>query len=202
MHACIFVQDERKSKDGNLQVYTQSFIKCLKFLKAPSHNIQTVRSWSNNFQKSAEIHRSKSWQSLAANGRWLTWKAILDTVKSQRDEYEAADGSVATAWEAVKLAVLLIYTSLPPGRSHEYATMKLQFNSGDLYAAQPDIAESNWLFVSNDYKKALLYIGSHKTSRRMGVQKIELTFKRQSYVYLIGTPRRIYLQASSYPDDQ
>ena len=66
------MQDERKSKHGNLQVYAQSFIKCLKFLQAPSDTIQTVRGWSNSFQKDAQINREKSWNTLAANGRWLS----------------------------------------------------------------------------------------------------------------------------------
>ena len=141
------MQDERKSKHGNLQVYAQSFIKCLKFLQAPSDTIQTVRGWSNSFQKDAQINREKSWNTLAANGRWLSWKTILETVKCQREAFEAADGSVAIAWEAVKLSVLLMYTSLPPGRSLEYFTMQFQYDAGDLHAIEPAKKESNWLHV-------------------------------------------------------
>ena len=178
------MQDERKSKHGNLQVYAQSFIKCLKFLQAPSDTIQTVRGWSNSFQKDAQINREKSWNTLAANGRWLSWKTILETVKCQREAFEAADGSVAIAWEAVKLSVLLMYTSLPPGRSLEYFTMQFQYDAGDLHAIEPAKKESNWLFFATDLRSALLYIGAHKTSRSIGVQKIQLSAEDETCTLL------------------
>ncbi|KAL5467735.1 hypothetical protein EMCRGX_G032000 [Ephydatia muelleri] len=179
-----FMKDERKSKHGNLQVYAQSFIKCLKFLQAPSDTIQTVRGWSNSFQKDAQINREKSWNTLAANGRWLSWKTILETVKCQREAFEAADGSVAIAWEAVKLSVLLMYTSLPPGRSLEYFTMQFQYDAGDLHAIEPAKKESNWLFFATDLRSALLYIGAHKTSRSIGVQKIQLSAEDETCTLL------------------
>ena len=69
----------------------------MKYLQAPSDAIQTVRPRSNNLQKDDEIHWAKSWRSLYVKGRWLIWKATLDAVKFQQDEYEAADGSVAVA---------------------------------------------------------------------------------------------------------
>ncbi|KAL5459797.1 hypothetical protein EMCRGX_G033173 [Ephydatia muelleri] len=46
--------------------------------KAPSDTIQTVRGWSKSFQKDAQINREKSWNTLPANGRWLSWKTILE----------------------------------------------------------------------------------------------------------------------------
>ena len=82
----------------------------MKFLQAPSDTIQTVRGWSNIFQKDAQVNREKSWNTLAANGRWLSWKTILETVKSQREAFESDDGSVAIAGKALKLSVLLMYT--------------------------------------------------------------------------------------------
>ena len=68
-----------------------------------------------------------------------------------------------------------MYTSLPPGRSTEYATMKLNFCDGDLYAHEPQVKNSNWLLIANDKVNGLLYIGFHKTCRSFGVQKIELS---------------------------
>ena len=83
MHVTLHTQVKRKSKEGNLQVYT----------------------WSNSFQRDAEIQRTKGWRSLAAKGKWLSWRSILGAVKSQWDDYESADRAVAMAWEAAKLVV-------------------------------------------------------------------------------------------------
>ena len=77
-----------------------------------------------------------------------------------------------------------MYTSLPPGRSIEYTTMQFQFLEGDLCALEPAMKESNWLFFTNDHKKALLYIGSHKTFRSIGVQKIKLSSENATSMLL------------------
>jgi hypothetical protein len=150
----------------------------MKYLKATPDLIETLRSWSNQFNKEAELSRTKSWRSLQAQGKWLDWPTVLQAVKAQKEEFEAADGRVSMAWEAVKYAVLLLYTNLPPGRSLEYASMRYQFATelgADLYGFEPDVKNSNWCIISRDNQKALLYIGLHKTSQKIGVQKIELS---------------------------
>ena len=171
------MQETRDSKDGNLFTYCLSFIRVLKHLNAPSETVKSVQSWSRSYQRGAEKQRRGDCkEALSASGKWLPWEQVLECVKSQKDCYVTADGSRPRAMEGQIYTILLMYTSIPPARSQEYWSMQWALHSeADLYAIEPEERESNWLFLSDDNQRGMLYIGRHKTSKYTGVQRIELS---------------------------
>ena len=103
------------------------------------------------------------------------WSEVLDVLKLQRELYESAASTFSRGWESQKFTVLLLYCAIPPARGREYRQLRYTFTDEDLQLwAPPDTAQSNWLLLRNDHSRALLYIGSHKTFRHTGLQRIEL----------------------------
>ncbi|KAL5459782.1 hypothetical protein EMCRGX_G033155 [Ephydatia muelleri] len=116
--------------------------------------------------------------------KWLIWKEILDVLKLQRELYESAGSTFAKAWESQKFTVLLMYCAIPPARGREYRELRFTFTEEDLQLWEPDSTQSNWLLLSGNHSRGLLYVGAHKTYRHIGVQRIELSADGSTNVLL------------------
>jgi len=171
----ILFQRQRKSSPGNLFSYCLCFSRVLRFLKSDTSKVKAVQGWCRSYQKAYE-NKDRSWQRLSAQKKWLAWADVLQVVKQQKESYESSGGCELTrARESQKYTVLLLYTCIPPARSKEYRELKVTHTLSNLILWQPqDDPVSNWLVVQSDHSKAILYLGSHKTSRRTGPNKVEL----------------------------
>ena len=102
----------------------------------------------------------------------------------QRDLRDSAGSLFNRAWELQKYTILLMYCSLPPARGREYRELQLCVTDAELQLWQPAQLESNWLLVAPDHSKGLLYVGSHKTSKHTGIQRIELSSSGSTHILL------------------
>eukprot|EP00731_Ephydatia_muelleri_P033649 Em0034g31a len=168
-----FMEDERGSAAGTLSCYCQSFLHALNFLRSEGDCSVTIRHWLTTYQKAANRQRD-----------WLIWKEILDVLKLQRELYESAGSTFAKAWESQKFTVLLMYCAIPPARGREYRELRFTFTEEDLQLWEPDSTQSNWLLLSGNHSRGLLYVGAHKTYRHIGVQRIELSADGSTNVLL------------------
>ena len=110
----------------------------------------------------------------------------MDVLKLQRELYESAGSTFAKAWESQKFTVLLMYCAIPPARGREYRELRFTFTEEDLQLWEPDSTQSNWLLMSGNHSRGLLYVGAHKTYRHIGVQRIELSADGSTNVLLIS----------------
>ena len=108
----------------------------------------------------------------------------MDVLKLQRELYESAGSTFAKAWESQKFTVLLMYCAIPPARGREYRELRFTFTEEDLQFWEPDSTQSNWLLLSGNHSRGLLYVGAHKTYRHIGVQRIELSADGSTNVLL------------------
>eukprot|EP00731_Ephydatia_muelleri_P038276 Em0703g1a len=68
-----------------------------------------------------------------------------------------------------------MYCAIPPARGREYRELRFTFTEEDLQLWEPDSTQSNWLLLSGNHSRGLLYVGAHKTYRHIGVQRTELS---------------------------
>jgi hypothetical protein len=110
----------------------------------------------------------------------------LLAVKQQKEIYESSgDCELTRAREGQKYTVLLLYSCIPPARSKEYRELKLTHTSANLILWEPqDDPVSNWLVIQSDHSKAILYLGSHKTSRKTGPNKVQLSSEDSTAILL------------------
>ena len=88
------------------------------------------------------------------------------------------------ARESQKLAILQLYTCIPPGRTHEYCSLHIRECTTDTFALEN--LQQNILIVSPS--RLVLSIGDYKTYAAMGTQHRELTG-----VQYLGTHLRYFL---------
>ena len=133
---------------------------------------------------------------------------MLEVLKQQRELYESSGPCELTrAQESQKYTVLLLYCSIPPARSKEYRELRVTFSRQNLATWDPVAnAASNWLVVQNDYSRALLYLGAHKTSRKTGPNRIQLNSTDSTKVVLsqlvdfVCRDRDVLLRGNARPD--
>ena len=73
-----FLKDDRESSPGTLSCYGQSLLRVVRYLSKDKDLLgipqaQVLRTYVNQSQKEAEVHREKSWEELKAKGHWLSW---------------------------------------------------------------------------------------------------------------------------------
>ena len=176
-------QAERNASAGNIMAYIQAAQRGLRFLSYSdgvdiSDVYDTLKCWLRDYDCKRQSQRgADSWEELSQKKRWLHWEEVIETVKKQKEAYELAPPGIRQARESVKYMVLLFYSCLPPGRAQEYRTLRFQrCDSSELRLVPPtpDDKTNNILFLSEDGRQAAIYIGSHKTSKSKGCQKISL----------------------------
>ena len=137
-------------------------------------------------------------------GKWLVWGEVIDVLRLQKELYESAESLFSRAWESQKYAVLLLYCTIPPARGREYRELKICVTDGDLQLWEPLVRDSNWLLIASDHSRGLLYVGSHKTSKFTGVQRIELSRDGSTHLLLdhlvafICRERPVLLQGNAH----
>ena len=129
---------------------------------------------------------------------------MIDVLRLQKELYESAESLFSRAWESQKYAVLLLYCTIPPARGREYRELKICVTDGDLQLWEPLVRDSNWLLIASDHSRGLLYVGSHKTSKFTGVQRIELSRDGSTHLLLdhlvafICRERPVLLQGNAH----
>ena len=168
--------------------------------------LKTYRAWTRSYDRERQSEAAlKTWETLSQKKRWLHWEEVIEVVKEQRDVYEGAPTALSQAKEGVRLAVLLLYCCLPPGRSQEYRTLKfLHCRAEDLRPTVPTPPDrsSNLLYLSAEGDQAGLFLGTYKTKKTNGPQTMMLDdaeyFVRHIDKYIKKhRPRLLALQSSS-----
>ena len=178
-----------KTSAGGLRNYCAAFIKALKYLRLKKHVDTTdtekyVRKLAWNFTKHI---RRPSQQQLVSKRSWLSWNQVLEVVKLQLEKYKSTKvtNRFDKARESQKLAILQLYTCIPPGRTHEYCSLRIRECTTDTFALEN--LKQNILTVSPS--RLVLSIGDYKTSAAMGTQHREITG-----VQYLGTHMRNFLE--------
>ena len=171
---------------------------------AQAEVLHRYRKWIRDYEGEKQKDESeRTWENLSQNKKWLHWEEVIEVVKRQRDEYEG----LTQAKESVRYTLLLFYSCLPPGRAHEYRTLKYRrCRQDDLRptAPIPENKKLNIVFITDEVDRAAMYLGSFKTSKTRGAQNISLDelnyFLRHIHRYLTKhRPRLLALQSASNP---
>ena len=99
-------------------------------------------------------------------------------VTEQRERFEGAKGALAQAKESMRYAVLLFYTCLPPGRALEYRTLRYTTCTREdlrVDVPTPPAVADNMLFITADGTEGGIYLGTFKTKKSAGVQRLPLS---------------------------
>ena len=133
-----------------------------------------VRKLAWNYTKHI---RRPSRQQLVSKRSWLSWNQVLEVVKLQLQKYKSTKvtNRFDKARESQKLAILQLYTCIPPGRTHEYCSLRIREMQQNILTVSPP--------------RLVLSIGDYKTSAAMGTQHRELTG-----VQHLGTHMRNFLE--------
>ena len=147
-------QEERKSAPGNLVSYITAVMRVVKFSAvATGKDVSpTYRGWARGYERERAAEASdNTWEALSEKKRWLHWEEVMEVLRQQKAAYEQAATALGRAKEAVRLAVLLIYCCLPPGRALEYRLLTYEWCDQDhlkVTVPTPPDKHSNVLFLS------------------------------------------------------
>jgi integrase len=204
------MKEERKSAPGNLVTYITAVMRVVKFSAvATGKDVSpTYRGWAQGYERERAAEASdNTWEALSEKKRWLHWEEVMEVLRQQKAAYEQAATALGRAKEAVRLAVLLIYCCLPPGRALEYRLLTYERCDQDhlkVTVPTPPDKHSNVLFLSQHGERGGLYLGAHKTRKNMGAQKIsmnELDYVLRHFDVYIEEhrPRLLALQSADPP---
>ena len=140
-----------------------------------------VRS-SHYYRK--QTAQRQTWEELSRKSKWLHWQEIIDVLRMQRESYEVPPDVVSPKYKSA-YGIRYFYSTHLCHQGMLLNSLIFEWcEHSHLFPTlpTPSDTEKNVLYIATDDYVARLYLGSFKTLKTAGTQKIILSKSHQYFI--------------------
>ena len=162
--------EQRGLKSVTVSRYMSTFLYAIRFLnREKSHKVQDdllsvshLKSLRNQLEQRSRTEQHLSGKSNSSKP--VIFEEILQVTRDLLFEFEETSTRIAKARALMELCLLLLYTTLSPGRCKEFATLQIVCESevGELGGNVLLVGAEKLTLITNDYKTKKFY-GTDRT---------------------------------------